>query len=415
MDAIRTAALYVLFAWGCAMAVTLGACLAVSVAEFRTVFRAALAASAPAMWIAPAVLLLATRTAGGEALGLGLVMWATMSLCSVRAPRRWEERRPRPEPASARLTFFGAFLLQSGALGLLLGQPLAAAGCLAAGASMWTAAARARQAYVPRIAFTGRRAVVILAFAVFMSAWLIARLADIDGGAAGAFSAWRMTSDVMQRLANAASEPAPLAETRNPVRVFSAAPSAPIPITKGVPGVIFRGRPKPAREVDLQLPRPAPLPLSHAGAVKIPFTGEYRLFRTSSGSPPPGSIVEAGTPLDSIYRATDEGGMETEAYQLLEPAIDFSGLFRVELVVASGEEGLLLASMQLVAGARAEDLAPAIFESHPGARAIVEFDVPQPWRYELVKAIRIAFQNCDPDRLNISVKVAVESLAFFRR
>ena len=71
--------------------------------------------------------------------------------------------------------------------------------------------------------------------------------------------------------------------------------------------------------------------LSLSEPLTIPFTREYHLFRASSGQLPSRSMVRIGTPLDAVYVTTNGGLMQMEAYQILDPPIDFSHCGRIQL------------------------------------------------------------------------------------
>jgi hypothetical protein len=89
--------LYVTFAWICGGVVTLWVYFVVSLAHLPRAARFSLRTSAPAMWFAPAIVLLSTPLAGAFAVSLFLVANATRQLIS-----RWgviDSPTDRMEPA----------------------------------------------------------------------------------------------------------------------------------------------------------------------------------------------------------------------------------------------------------------------------------------------------------------------------
>src|SRR5437870_3166608 len=91
---IGQALFFVLFSWACATGITLASFLAVSVDDLGDLFFAAVFASAPAMWLAPALLFLSTLNPLWMAVGLLLIANTVRLLVSCRAPQRRAPVRP---------------------------------------------------------------------------------------------------------------------------------------------------------------------------------------------------------------------------------------------------------------------------------------------------------------------------------
>lgn len=123
IEQVAAALFFVVLAWACAAGIVLAVYLAFSVADFRLLGRAALFDSAPAMWLAPALLLLATRETTAGWLGLLLVSTAAVGLCSLRVPQRWEQPRHRAIRNPHSSAILGAFLVEIGICALYLKQP----------------------------------------------------------------------------------------------------------------------------------------------------------------------------------------------------------------------------------------------------------------------------------------------------
>src|SRR5262249_36407690 len=88
VDLFPGALLYVVLARASALGMVLWAFLAVSVDDFPDVLRASLFASAPAMWLPPAVLLLATTTGWAMTAGMFLIANPVRLLVGCRAPQQ---------------------------------------------------------------------------------------------------------------------------------------------------------------------------------------------------------------------------------------------------------------------------------------------------------------------------------------
>lgn len=245
----------------------------------------------------------------------------------------------------------------------------------------------------------------MFACAILVTAWL---LMVLPPGAAHPASVWAVAAEAAERLVHNV-QPAP--EPGKPataVPVFSARAPSKV-IGHGVPGVIFRPQSKPVHPPALLLPGIAATPPA-AVSGDIPFTGEYRLFRTSSHTVPAGALVLTGTPLDALYATTDGSTIVTEAYQPLSATVDFARFSAIELSLRTGGDSLAFASLQLVGAGPAGNLGPELFGLHRGSAQTVQFVIPQSARTLRATAIRVLFQSCDPNQLNTTVKVAIDLL-----
>jgi hypothetical protein len=106
--------------------------------------------------------------------------------------------------------------------------------------------------------------------------------------------------------------------------------------------------------------------------------------------------------------------METEAYQKLEPPIDFANCGKVQLTLLSGEGSLASVSMQLVITRGTEALGSEFFGVSPNPEETLEFPVPPCTRSLEVRAIRLMFYR-DPSGRDRSTKVAIERFTLLPR
>jgi hypothetical protein len=151
-----------------------------------------------------------------------------------------------------------------------------------------------------------------------------------------------------------------------------------------------------------------------AQSLAIPFTGEYQLYRTSSGSLPKGAAVESGTPLDVIYGTTNGGPMDTVAVQNFDPPIDLTNCGKVMVAVTSGEKYPALVMLQLVAEGSVEDGGSDLLGMKPARDQILEFQVPVTARPLLVRSLRVAFQRPLADASK-NVRIEVKGFTFLSR
>jgi hypothetical protein len=154
--------------------------------------------------------------------------------------------------------------------------------------------------------------------------------------------------------------------------------------------------------------------LSFAQPLSIEFTGEYRIYRLSSGGVPPKSTVEIGTPLESFYGTTNGSAMVTEAWQPLEPALDFSNCGKIRLSVASREELPAVATMYLITASGAQALGEDIFGKAGVKEETLEFAVPAHPGDLVGTGIRVVFATF-PEEDFRSTKVAVQRITFVPR
>jgi hypothetical protein len=149
-------------------------------------------------------------------------------------------------------------------------------------------------------------------------------------------------------------------------------------------------------------------------ALAIPFTGQYELFRASSGNLPAGAPVETGTPLERVYGTTNGGTMDTVAVQTFDPPINLSRCGKILVGLTVGEQTTLLASMQLIGDEGVEEAGTDLLGMKAKRQGDAEFEVPHSKRALLVRAIRISFLHALADR-NKNVRIAVERFTLVPR
>jgi len=443
---LRLALVYVLALWIVAEAITLWMYVAFSMAPFRDLLAGSLRASANAMWLVPGALLLATRSPVAAAVGLAAVINSARLLALSRAPkggtiaaRQRAARESEPLLFGYQLaqpvyfsrgtvpTILGALALQTGFYALAGEYPLVAAVSFAAATAIWTAVSVARGAMeartVARAPYSAPGILLTLLLTVTLTAVLVHTEIVQEGpgvgaGAAEAAETSGMTRRVLQRLAHV--PPGPVARSKAEAeaspkavvtRLVASGPT--IGAREKIPGVVLRPRPKRSRRPSLVLPG-ARLRLSSEQPLAIPFTGEYHLFRTSSGKLPTGAMVETGTPMENLFRTTNGGPMETVAVQPFDPPIDLTHCGKVLVALTSVEVTPVLASMQLVAEGRVEDGGTDLMGMKQAREEMLEFQVPVTARPLLVRAIRISFQRPGPDR-DKNVRIAVEGFTLVPR
>jgi len=397
--------------WLVAAGLTLGAFLAVSVDDLRDVAKAAAIGAIPGLWVAPGILLLDHEGALSTGIGLILIGAAVAFLLGQRAPHRLRQRpvrEHRPEPV-----LFGDASLPSGLPGVLLFEVLgtlsvqaaiwlaynrhsySAAGCVAFGAAAWS------RSWVARGGVSGRGA-VSLRTSLAALAILLAMTPSFEGGG-------NQAGVDLQTIATAFAVPTAPFDLDGGTAKKTAGGSGGRP---GMPGVILRPGATPRRLYLGPIVRRAEAraPMGSSTWMGLPFSGEYQIFRTSSGTIPEGSPVEQGTPLEAIYGTTNSGPIETQAYQVLDQPLDFSSYGEVSVTLLSDEMLPAMATLDLITLAGSEAIGCEFFGGQARQEDTVYYSVPSR-RRPPVLALRIRFSH-EERQAHKSVKVAVLNFAF---
>jgi hypothetical protein len=416
----------VLCAWAGAAIVALGVYVIVSLDDVRELASAAVHASAPAMWMPAAVVLLSARTAETTIVALVVVANTIRLLVSRAAPQTFVQTRRR-EPSKTRTRLFryatgadfsretvpavaGAFALQAAAVSIAAGYQLLAAVLVAIASGTLTSSAvqRGAQHSVCQSKLSRTAVGAIIAFVVAASL----SLEQFDSAESSPLEAviaqWRLG---WERLAYGppahSAAPVPVTALVKPQREVAVTPK------DLVPGVILRPHAK-VRPQSVLLRAAKQEGRSVLMPLVLPFTGEYHLFPTSSGQVQDDSVVYRGTPLDAVYRNVAGGPIETEAYQQLLPAIDFTTCQKIRVTLRHREVTPALATLQLIRDGGTEELGSEVFGVEQGSDETLEFPVPFSAPLKRVTGIRVKFR-CDPSRRSESAKVAVLQFSFIPR
>ena len=414
----------VVSAWMAAAILALCVYVAVSLDDVPDLANAALHASAPAMWLPAAFALLSVATLETTIIALLVIANSVRLLVSRAAPQVYVQMHARNR-SRRRIGYFcymtgaefaretlptvvGAFAIHAAVIAVWAGYPLAAAALVALGAGMWTSTAverrSVRAAGNANLRRTAAGAVIAFVLAASLS---LGQLRSNGGNAietvlAQSRLAWTRLGHTSQPEVQTGG--ATVTKLEQPKRQVA------VPAKDLVPGVILRPdrAPRPQTPARRTVPRGV---RSMLEPVVMPFTGEYHLFPTSSGSVQSDSVVYRGTPLDAVYRNVGGGPIETEAYQPFAPAIDFTNCGKIRLSLRHEETAPALASLQLIAVAGVENLGSEVFALEGAPQETLEFAVPKSPRLARVTGMRIGFR-CDPSRRSESTKVAVLHFEF---
>jgi hypothetical protein len=377
----RASLLIVLLNWAIMAGIFLLVYLALSLEDFAPILTAAILSAVPAMWFVPALALLGTRDLLWTATGLLLVS-NSVRLLILRALSRRDElsvkrrrRRSRPEKDDSNILIFGAMALQAGIAWVWFGAGLIAAILVATGIATWTLAAISRGVYRPRKKTDSvLRAVLTLILAV--------AIAGLHKGQSPVYKVAR--------------QPARRAVTR----VFAPAREV---FVDGVDGVILR--PEVVRPLSVTLPRVSVRIVTPSRSL-IGFSGEYRLYPASTRDLKKHWSYEKAAPVNVVYATVSGGPLQTEAYQKLDPPVDFSACRALQVILVSHEQSPAAVTVQLVGDRPTPELGPEIFGLGQSSEETIEFTLPDHMRQVRVNAIRVLF-NCIQEDCSRSLRVAV--------
>jgi hypothetical protein len=437
------ALVYVLAVWTMVGWITSGSFLAWSLAPLPDVLSASLQASANAMWLMPGVLAMTTRSPVVVAMGLAIIVNATRLLALSRPPQwkklpvRGRVRIDAREPAAELFCYqpgqkgdfssgslpgiAGALVLQLGIYALAARYPFPAALSFATVTLLWVSTSVSRGALTARRAARVPYSVPIVLLTLFLTVTFTALLLQhaivqeepqVQAKTVDITEKPSMTMRMLKRLAHVPPPP----ESGHPPRTTVAQVVDPGPASgkkglKGIPGVVLRPPVVRPRIMPVVLAG-SRLRVSSAQPLAIPFTGEYQLYRRSSGKLPKGAPVERGTPLDSLYGTTNGGPMETVAVQLFDPPIDLTNCGTVFVEVTSAEKLPVLAMMQLVTQASVEDGGTDVLGMKRSTEQVLEFQVPVTVQPLMVRSIRISFQRPESSK---NVRIAVKAFTLRAR
>jgi hypothetical protein len=395
--------------WALAAGITVFIYLAVSAARSEILVRAAFRASVPVMWLVPSVLLLSAGTTVSTMAGLLLVASTVRAVIARSVPQESATPDP-PEVRKTRTRMFGsaylrppgirerfppvtgAILLQIAIWAALAQYPFPAAALVAICAIILTWASKSRGALKSDRRRRLRSSLIVLLTLLFTTALSLSQLPPLHD------------------LTDLVAPPAPPVAKETAMPIFT----SPAPVGKEVQGVILHAGPREARPRRKVFGGPLlpAIPVSASEPLTIPFTGEYHLFRTSSGRLPAGSITENGTPLDTLYATTNREPLQMEAYQELSPPLDMKNCEKIQMLIASRDTLPGVAVLQFLNGDKVEDAGIALIGLGGDGEETVTFKIPpnSATRF-LVSAIRIVFQS-NPTHSERNSRIAIRRLSF---
>jgi hypothetical protein len=416
-----------LLVWLWSAAIALAVFLAIPRRERRDSIVGALRTSATAVWFAPAILLVSGLNPSAIAAALVLVVSASRLLYSEwlilhppepplpsTAPGMFRSDEPPAQPFVNVLapSFALAVCFQFGIVALLLNLRLLAAFLLVMGAALLTMSAIGRGALAPDPQPGIPRAIFGVLITILLSAGLtvgsmshrILHGSDSDDADSQGTSA-----------GNAAKPPG----------------AAPASVGMGFPGD-FPGIilwPEVQRYTTLVAPTLAVKPTlgQIAQPYRIPFAGEYWMFRSPYRRPPTHSSIQTGSPAALSFATPDHFPLQMEAHQRLFQPFDPHCCSKVKLEILNADRYPGTISIALYAidsdaldnpeenwgRARVQSVPDLKSDPVKPVREVLEYAIPRDSRIPNCTEFRMIFERAHI-RADKSARVAIDSFVLAR-
>jgi len=410
----------VAFAWICGAVVTFCVYFVVSLADLARATRFSLRTSAPAMWFAPAIVLLPAPFAAAFAVSLFLVANATRQLFAqwgvIESPiHRTEPPRADPAPffyvASPDAAFLswssapvlmGSFAAQAGLVALLWRHPFLAAALFAVSTAILTSLSIATGAYRP-----GNPPA--LPHSALSVVWTFLLAAALTFGGISARGRGRAGPDAAAGSSDANGQSATRLVT-DP----AAPPNENMGFGGDFPGVILL----PELKTHVTLVAPSPSPPVKFGAplvtpVGIPFSGEYWMFRWPAERPPRRSIIRRGNASELSFHTTDGAPIKMEAHQKLDPPVDIKCCTAIQLAIRNADPYPGTVSLELVlidtteAINLVQSLGTASAESPWASEQVLSYAIPPFTALRKFDELKVVFHRAQL-RADKSARIAIE-------
>ena len=410
---IGNALLYVVLAWIGAAFIAFWVYFVVLTADLPHAAGFSLRTSAPAMWFAPAIVLLPAPVPGAFGAGLFLVAAATLQLIGnlVVADGPVEAGIAPADHAPAALfswnsapVFMASLTAQSGVVALLWGYRWRAATLLALSTAMLTALSIAGGAYRPEKPPTLPHSSLSVALTFLLA------VALTFGGIASARGGWgRGVEGSGKESADASSQ--------TDSRTLPAA--EPDPAVGGdFPGVILlpEQKPDPTIFVPVISPPGTPGALRLRVAPKpfnIPFSGEYWMYRWPASRPPRRSIIRRGNAAELSFHTTDGWPMEMEAHQKLDTPVAIDCCREIQLAIRNADPYPGMISLELILidtsipGFNWRSLGAVRLQPVPASEQTLTFQVPTNTMIRKFDELKVVFHR-DMPRADKSARMAID-------
>ena len=413
------ALIYVTFAWICGGIATFCVYFVVSLGDMPRITGFSMRTSAPAMWFAPAIVLMSTRFAAAFAVSFFLMANATRHLVA-----RWtamESPYPPLAPACAEMpemfraadcedaflswdsipVLMGSGTAQAGLVALLWRHPFLAAALFAVSTAILTSLSISSGACRPgRPPALPHSALSVVWTFLLAAALTFGGISFHGRGGAGPPGDSDSTGGAQSGT-----------QTFTPV---AAPPDGSAGLGGDFPGVILLPELRPNTTIFVPYHSPPVrfgLPL--VKPVGIPFSGEYWMYRWPARRPPPRSVIRRGSASEISFHTTDGAPLDMEAHQKLEPPVSMQCCSRIQVYIYNadpypGTVALELILLDNAAGAGPPlSLGTATLGHGPHGEQVLGFPFPPVSTLRKFDEVKIVFHR-DPSRADKSARVSIE-------
>jgi len=414
------ALIYVTFAWICGGIVTFWVYFVVSLSDLPGATRFSLRTSAPAMWFAPAIVLLSAPLAPALAVSIFLVANATRLLISqwgvIESPtHRIEPARTEPAllfrvalPDAAFLSWsfvpvlLGSFTAQAGLVAMLWRYPFRAAALFALSTAILTSLSIATGAYRPGKPPALPHSALSVVWTFLLAATLTFGGIAVGGRrGAGSDAAAGSSGSGGQSDTHLVTDPA---APRDDNTGFGG----------DLPGVILLPPVKPYTTLFVPVPAtPGRFGTPLAQPVGIPFSGQYWMFRWPAERPPRRSVIRRGNPSELSFHTTDSARLEMEAHQKLDVPVSVHCCTRIQLAIQNSDQypGTVSLELTLIDTTVAINLVQSLGTAAVGSPSldeqILSFPIPQVTALRKFDEFKVVFRRAQL-RADKSARIAIE-------
>ncbi len=394
--------------------------MVVALDEVRDTTRFSMRSSAPAMWFAPAIILLSAPFAAAFVVSLVLITYATRLLVAQWVGIESPIRRLEPVQGGNSFLFDSSRLegavfrqdrgwvlacsltAQVGVVALLWHHPLRAAACLATSTGILTSLAIVTGAYRPArlpglpSSLLSVPMTFLLAAALSFGGIVVGR-----GYAGGSASAAGTDTNAGNQAATR-----PVSDT-DPRRDEGDA------FGGDFPGVVLLPELKPHVLLVPVPTSPAVFSAALTRPVGIAFSGEYWLFRPPRTRPPLRSFIRRGNPAEISFHTTDGTPLNMEAHQKLDPPVELRCCSGIQLALSNTDHSPGAISVELIlidnepVRSQFASLGAVALESSATFSQTLNFAIPHTidlWKFD---EFRVVFHR-DIIRMDRSAKIAIE-------
>jgi hypothetical protein len=408
---VARALFYVTLAWVCGAVVTFGIYLVVSLTDLPGVTRFSLRTSAPAMWFAPAIVLLSAPFAAAFAVSIFLVANATRLLISQWAAIESPIHRMEPALTEPALLFraalpdtallsapvlMGSFTAQAALVAMLWRHPFLAAALLALSTAILTSLSIATGAYRPGKPPALPHSALSVVLTFLLAAALTFGGISVRGGSGADSEAASDSSGTGGQSDTPFTDPA-------------APPDDGTGVGGDFPGVILLPPVKPYTTLLVPAPSaPGKFGAPLAKPVGIPFSGEYWMFRWPSTRPPRRSVIRRGSASELSFHTTDGWPLEMEAHQKLDPPASVHCCSQIQLAIQNTDQYPGTVSLELIL---IDTTVPINKVQSLGTAAagsqILSFRIPRVTALQKFDEIKVVFHRAQV-RADKSARIAIE-------